>query len=350
MITLDVSKDWTILLPFPVKAARVMGEELSRCIHVLRKAGAPALGAPPVADALGPSPADSVPVVMLHCAENGGEKNGFVWRAGQDRIELFGDSPRGLCNGVYDFLKALGFGWPKPGVEETPRADPAQPCLFPLEKTQGHAPSQAIPAQRRMLLSGNRKNQEALIPWAARNRIDALVVPLEPGRLFFPKKIAPPGSPGELFRSLAAQYALFPELGGWVLSRLVPRRYFLFHRDFFRMTGGKRVKDYNFCPTSPETIRLIREEAAILFRSHPEVRVFHLWPDRGNEKTWCACPTCRAFTPEEQNRIAVNAAADVLLKINPQAWISYYEDSDDPGNIAVRPNMFPCPGFIPPLD
>lgn len=353
MITLDISKHWVILLPFQVKAARTMGEELSRCIHLLRKTGNPVADAPPVADALGPAPEDTVPVVMLRCEEGGREKNGFVWRAGQDRIEIFGDSDRGLCNGVYDFLTVLGFSWPKPGREEAPRGDRDQPWLFPLGESWGHAPSQAIPAHRRMLLPGNRKTQDtllSLIPWAARNRIDALVIPPEPGRIFFSKKSNNSGIPGELFRSLADQYALSWEVGGWALSSLVPRRYFLFHRDFFRMEGGKRVKEFNFCPTNPETIRLLQGEAENFFRSHPDIRVFHLWPDQGSEKKWCACPSCRAFTPVEQNRIAVNAAADVLWKINPQARLSYYEDSDEPGTIAVRPNMFPCPGIIPAPD
>jgi hypothetical protein len=288
--------------------------------------------------------------MVLHSEEDGEERNGFVWRAGQDRVEIYGDSGRGLCNGVYDFLEALGFRWPKPGVENSPRGEAARPWLFPLERTQGRAVSQAIPARRRMFLSGNRKTQEALIPWAARNRIDALVLPPEHGRSFSPKKTGNSPVQGELLPPLAARYALFPEMGGWTLSLLVPRRYFYFHRDIFRMAEGKRVKDYNFCPTNPETISLIREEAENLFRSHPEIRVFHLWPDRGNEKNWCACPSCRAFTPAEQNRIAVNAAADVLLEINPRGLLSYYEDSDEPGNIAIRPNMFPAGGFIPPPD
>jgi hypothetical protein len=347
MIGLDVSKKWVILLPFQVKTARVMGDELSRCIHLLRKKGIPALGAPLTADASGPSPDDTVPVMTLYCDAEGGERNGFSWRAGAERIEIFGDSPRGLCNGVYDFLAALGFHWPKPSLEEAPRGDTAQPWLFSLEKTRGRVLSQPLPAQRRMVLPGNR---EALIPWAARNRIDALVIPPEQRRSFFPKKIEFPKARGESFRSLADQYALSLEAGGWALSLLVPRRYFFLHRECFRMEEGKRVNNFNFCPTNPETIGILREEAGKFFRSHPEVRVFHLWPDREHEKTWCACPTCRAFTPEEQNRIAVNAAADVLLEINPRAWLSYYENSDEPGAIAVRGNMFPNRGFIPAPD
>jgi hypothetical protein len=348
MIVLDVSKNWAILLPLRLTAARVMGEELVRCIGLLRIAGGCILGDPPMIDALGPSPEDTVPVVVLHAEDEGDEENGFFWRAGRDRIEIYGNSCRGLCNGVYDFLKTLGFRWPGPGKETVPRGDPARPWLLPLGEAGVNVPSGEFPARRRLVIPENRPNREVLIPWAARNQIDGLVIPPESKVPFFSKKIGASRTPS--VRALADQYALSLEVGGWVLSLLVPRQYFLFHRELFRMEQGKRVKEFNFCPTNPETIGLLRGEAEKLFRSHPDVRAFHLWPDRGHEKTWCSCPACRAFTPKEQNRIAVNSAADVLLEINPRAKLSYYEDSEEPGAIAVRANMFPCAGFIPAPD
>jgi hypothetical protein len=108
----------------------------------------------------------------------------------------------------------------------------------------------------------------------------------------------------------------------------------------FRMDSGKRDKEHNFCPTDPDTIRLIKSEAEKIFRSYPDITVYHLWPDLGYEKAWCSCPTCRAFTLEEQNRIAVNAAADTLADINPQGRISYYENPSQKGGIALRSNLF----------
>ncbi|MDR1107645.1 MAG: DUF4838 domain-containing protein [Spirochaetaceae bacterium] len=357
MVVLDVSKKWVILLPLQITTARVMGEELARCIGLLRNAGGSGSDAPRILDALGPSPEDAIPLVALYVESEGDIKNGFFWRARRDRIEIYGDSGRGLCNGVYDFLKTLGFRWPKPGEEEVPRGDPDKPWLFPLGEGNGKSPSQPFPARRRLVLPGNRQNgdtpisRDALIPWAARNQIDALVIPPEQGDSAVFKKFKRERTAEESFRSLAQVYALSLEAGGWMLSRLVPRRYFFLHRDMFRMERGKRVKNFNFCPTSPEAIRFIQREAEKFFRSWPEVQVFHLWPDRGHEKTWCACPACRAFTPEEQNRIAVNSAADVLMKINPQARLSYYEDFEEPGAIVVRSNMFPLTGGLemPPI-
>jgi hypothetical protein len=118
------------------------------------------------------------------------------------------------------------------------------------------------------------------------------------------------------------------------------------------MEGGKRVRDHNFCPTNPETIALLKTEARRLFSEYPDVLVFHLWPERNAEHLWCSCPSCRAFSREEQNRIAVNAASDALAEINPEAKISYYENTGyehtgesggNPNEVSPRPNTFKLP-------
>jgi hypothetical protein len=106
------------------------------------------------------------------------------------------------------------------------------------------------------------------------------------------------------------------------------------------MVSGKRVKAVNFCPTAPDTIKTLSKEAENFFLNKTEINVFHLWPDRGHERMWCSCPTCRAFTPEEQNRIAINVVADVLLTIKPKAYLSYYEASSEKTDIFLRPNVF----------
>jgi len=106
------------------------------------------------------------------------------------------------------------------------------------------------------------------------------------------------------------------------------------------MVEGRRVRAHHFCPTNPGTLKLIGSEGGKLFRSAQDVKVFHLWPDKGMESTWCSCPTCRAFTPAEQNRIGVNAASDVLSSLNQGASITFLENSGEGGNIPLRKNLF----------
>jgi hypothetical protein len=338
MAVFDVSKDWVILVPgFP--AAHKAAGDMARCIDLLRRLAGLSGKIPALLDAEGPAPDDSIPVILLN-AGGGEDLRGFTWRAGEERIEIYGDSPRGLCNGVYDFLSALGIVWPAPGREELPAApegSAGERVLYPLRDKGVYAASGPSPAERKRFLVPARarfKEIEALIPWAARNRIDALIFSLK-DRTFRYR--------GAEIRKKAESYAIIIERGGRDLSLLLPRRLFLFHRELFRMVSGRRVKDSHFCPTNPDTIRAITAEAEKLFRAAGDARVFHLWPDQGREDAWCSCPSCRAFSPAEQNRIAVNAAADALTAVNAKAWLSYYEaagEADAASGVVPRPGLF----------
>jgi hypothetical protein len=188
------------------------------------------------------------------------------------------------------------------------------------------------PAMRKRFLLPPGKNREAALIWAARNGFDAIVVPLGEFPLMGKDRSLP---------ALAAQYALDIEAGGREFSSLVPRRLFFFHPALFRMEEGRRKKEGFFCATNPDTLALLQKNAASLFSQAP-VTIFHLWPEPGAEGRWCSCPSCRAFPPEEQHRIVINAAADALREIKPQALLSYYEPLSETltGNIAPRANTF----------
>jgi hypothetical protein len=140
---------------------------------------------------------------------------------------------------------------------------------------------------------------------------------------------------------LAKQHSLFIEAGGRDFSLLLPRRLFLFNRDLFRMEEGRRKADHHFCPTNPKTTAIVTERASALFagalREMTVPRVFHLLPDKGNENSWCACPACRAFTPAEQNIIAVNTAADALSKLDSDAHIIYHDYGTEPEAEGITP-------------
>ncbi|MDR0561230.1 MAG: DUF4838 domain-containing protein [Spirochaetaceae bacterium] len=352
MISFDVSKEWVIRIPPGIPAIKKAAEDLSHYIGLLQRQ-AKTLKQPPVLKAMSEKSPDAPgAVIFLIVRQETREKNGFSWRVGKEGIEINGESDRGLCNGIFDFLSALGFAWTEPDKEALPPLHTAKE--YALREGYAYHPSSPDTIRRRLLFGreGPAKKWKSLILWAVRNQIDTLVFSIRSaipdkdvkGENFFSKsfqktfkKIA--GSPQELLE-LAESYAMTIELGGWDLSLFVPRRYYLFNREIFRMDGGKRDKEYNFCPTSPDTIKLLQSESAKVFRSHPEILVYHLWPDFGHEKAWCSCPTCRAFTVEEQNRIAVNAVADALAQVNPQGRISYYENPPRKGDIEVRPNLF----------
>lgn len=336
MADFDVSLGWTILFPPAVPAARKGGEELAGALAALRKHAGLTMEAPVLADGSGTAPEG--PIIVLNAAPETGRRNGFSWRLGADRLEIYGDSGRGLCGGIFNFLAALGMAWPVPGADAVfrPDGEPANP-QYPLESRGAYKKADQFPVKR-LALSGREplKRLEAAVAWAARNQFDAVVFPFR----------------GNVPPSLAAVYDLGVERGGRELSLLLPRRYFLFRPEMFRMENGKRTWRHHFCVTNPGTIAVIRREAERLFRAHPNTEIFHLWPDPEQERTWCACPSCRAFSPAEQNRIAVNAAAEALAKINPQARLSFYENPGEAIDLELWPNTFALeelPPILTPL-
>jgi len=338
MENFNASKGWTVLLPSDVEYVNRAAEDLSRYIGLLAGGASKA----PIVDAFGPAPDGAV--IVLSSGDHGCEQSGFSWRTGDDRVEIAGDSGRGLCNGIYSFLSALGISWPAPGQEEIPGQATANDAsgsrIFPLS----NAGSLSDGGVRRFVPEDKNEVKkllgkgDAFVEWAARHQYDAIVFPLAA------YASESTGRKIKQLRQIAGEYGIALEAGGRELSSLVPRRYFLFHRDFFRMDDGKRKKDHHFCPTNPDVTRLIAKEGKRLFRSAPGVSVIHLWPDKGAETAWCSCPTCRAFSSLEQNRIAINAVADALAALNRgadhEALISYFEKPGEGGKIKPRKNTF----------
>jgi hypothetical protein len=329
-------------------------------MDLLRKQARVSMPPPRLEDASRSGSGASTPIILLN-VESGAEKlNGFSWRLGRDRLEIYGASERGLYNGIFEFLAALGVRWPRPdealspgkslspnkpggSPAALPAMDRVRPWEYPLKETKGYRPTDTnIPGRRRLFLSRalSPKSRETWILWAARNRIDGVVFPLAETSGPLARLAGNGGRSRDNLVALAEAYALAIEAGGWDLSLFVPRRYFLKDPELFRMEQGKRVRRINFCATNPDTLGIIKSEGTRIFREHPGTSVFHLWPDRGHEGIWCACPSCRAFSPAEQNRIAVNCAADVLAELNPAARISYYENTDEQIDILPRPAMF----------
>ncbi|GHU50664.1 hypothetical protein FACS1894200_10260 [Spirochaetia bacterium] len=252
----------------------------------------------------------------------------------------------GFATGFFHFLRTLGFQWPNPTREKTPFVDLVHKGLYPLPFDSHYQASNAQNIAQRRRLVIERKDFfrntltdiDSLIRWTARNSIDFIVIPLDKNK-----------SAHTVFGTIrnlrdglikkAEMYAIGIERGGWDLSFFVPRGYYFINREIFRMYAGRRRIRYNFCPTNPDTTALVTKEAVKCFKALPQIRVFHLWPDRGHEQDWCSCPSCRAFSLEELKRIAVNTAADALAAVNPAAYIVFHEKPGSQNSIPLRGNL-----------
>ena len=341
MATFDLSKNWLIIAPPNAPAVKRAEEDLSRYIKLL--AGRTDASVLIDASAI----PKNAPVVILNNDSDNPEGRGFSWKLTEDRLEIKGQGEGGLCKGIYDFLSALGFKWPESSSSlKNKKKDNIDNEILPLwdddnvysirtakarnyPVNDGEGPFMGsykrlvIPEKSQALQT--QKKRAALMRWAIRNRFDAIVFPFD--------NLGNATEEAEL-------HALVPEAGGWTISSLVPRKLFLFHRELFRMERGKYEKDVHFCPTNPETIAILRSESQKLFLSAHRIRIFHLWPEEGMEKSWCACPSCRAFSLADQYRMAVNAVGDALAELYDDRYISILEGPDEEWKIPLRPNVF----------
>ena len=323
---MDLTANWVILA---APADKPSASILSSYIGLLTEGGA----APRIMDAS--SSEESGPIIVLNNLNGSNNDSGFGWRFGKERIEILGNSSRGLWNGIFDFLDALGVKWPEPGKEELPASSRA----VQLARTNANQSAVSAQNRKRFFIKENvgAKERESAVAWAARNKYDAVVFPSSDRKFW---------ALAERGRTIYGidKYALLPE-ASFDISWLLPRRLFAFNRDLFRMEEGKRKGDIHFCPTNPETSARIKIEAKGLFSKTggmAEPKVFHLMPEAKN--SWCSCPACRAFSREEQYLISVNIAADTLAGLFPGALLSYQKlvtESEQPdGKITPRKNTF----------
>ena len=277
-----------------------------------------------------------------------GTGDGFtrtVMDGGGGRVILEGDSPRGLLFAVYDTLAELGCRWLYPGPAGA--RIPHRPTLRLPVGTVRQEP--AFPG--RCLILGHHfylTNLADWAVWAARNRLNTLFL-----HLFPPPNLG--GRPESFWaarlqevRPTLQERSLVVEYGGHGLADLLPRSLFRHQPDAFRFDGTQRTPDHNFCPSHPETRRLIREHAAAFFQAHPGVDVFHLWPDDIVGGGWCQCPLCADLSPTDQALQATNEIAEVLAEVDPAARLAFlaYHDTVTPPT-RVRPNPNVCLLYAP---
>ena len=328
MPSIDFSSPWSIACASEHPTALLAVSELQGALERLTGSQFPA----------GAVPGAAGPVLSL--GHQSLDSDSFTWSARPERIDLYGDSPRGLLYAVYSLLEALGFRWIAPGPSGE-RFAPGTSFNLPTGR-QVECP--ALPG--RCLILGHQaflKDVEDWTVWAARNRLNTLFIHVidEPLTLG-----AAPLSRWRAMRAkalpLARERGMTIELGGHGLAALLPRRLFRQMPEAFRFHAGKRRPDHNFCPSSPAALQVIRENAAAYFRAYPEADVYHLWPDDIVGGGWCECASCRGYSASEQALLATNAVAEALETVHPGAQIAFlaYHDTEAvPARVQPRRNV-----------
>ena len=322
---LDVSKNWVISAAKSCAAASV--KDLAAVIAALRRKAGCAGGAPECFDAESGAPADAAEIIV-NC-DLGSRKNSFAWRAGAERIEIYGHSLRSLDNAIFDFIAALGVHLD--GAQGLTLPQPVAAAVYALQKKSEHTHHDA--AQKTLCIKQihNYIETRTLILWAAHHSIDEIILSLQPRCSEKEQK---------MLEKLCAEYHLEIARGGHELALLVPRKLFLLHRDLFRMDEGRRKKDYNFCASNHKTQAVIKQHATRWFNKYYGTKKYYFLPEGGFEQdSWCSCPACRAFSFEEQNMMAINSAADALATIDTEAYIYYArQDTETDTVLQTRKN------------
>ncbi|MDR2468808.1 MAG: hypothetical protein LBD22_07600 [Spirochaetaceae bacterium] len=323
MFFFDVSKNWVILAPAVCRTAAA--RDIAATIALLRERAGLTAAEPPILDMEDTAPANAAEI-LLNCDDDS-VKNSFAWRAGAERIEIYGHAPRSFDFAVFDFLAALGVDFTEYDHIRLPAA--AQHGRYPLAKKSEytHHTSSQYPI---LCIDARHSYNEAykLIKWAGRTQICEIAISLKPA--LNEKALA------KLYH-LAKSYHLEVARGGFELSLLMPRYLFIIDHDLFRMEEGKRRNDVNFCASNHKTQELIKRNAEHFFSRCRGTKRFYLLNEQPH--SWCSCPACRAFSFEEQNLMAVCAAASVLAGIDSEAEIFYTGKLEEGQTLRPRTNM-----------
>jgi hypothetical protein len=264
---------------------------------------------------LGRAGEEGVEIVLSH-GEAAGE--GFRRRAAPQRLELHGESPRGLLFGAYATLEEFGARWPWPGEPPT-SVEGAR-----LEQEVEDEPA----LSGRCLVLGERalvEDAESWIVWAARQRLDGVFVHVSNG----PEPVG--SAPEATWRerreravALARERGMTIEHGGHLLPELLTRG------DVRALAEGHALG---------ERARGVLENHV---RAHPEADVLHLW---GADRP----PSARGGRELSEAALrTANALAEVVEDARPAAqvaFLAYHDTKEVPRGVRPRHNV--CLLFAP---
>jgi hypothetical protein len=245
MTVLDFGRQWTILSGAADETSRFAALELR---DLLMKVS----GEIPELDRSDSRAQDDI-ILLSH---SGGSGGGYSWRAGTSRVEIFGDGPKGLVNGVYSFLHAMGCRWLVPGQRGERVPSSARVSLsVASERSQPAIGERCLVVSHPSLLGPG----QDWILWAARNGMDSILFRLSADPLS-QDAIAEDAylRHRDSLIPLAKRCGLKVGVGGFILERVAGRA-------ALEESAGESAV----------------ERATQWFSRYAEADSFHLWPREG---------------------------------------------------------------------
>jgi hypothetical protein len=228
--------------------------------------------------------------------DRGRRRDRFSWRASDDRVEMYGESGPALLRAAYDFLGALGARWAEPGAEG--ERLPRGPVLS-LATSSRASDDSAIAAAIVLGHGAFLERYAEYLPWAARTGYSSVFVHTTHERLAM----------------RAAPAALYESLRGGIIP--------LAKRLGLSLELGGPCIDLRLCAADIENLSLAAEAFAASAAAHPEIAVFHAWPDDSLEGDSCSCPTCASLSPAARSLRVARALAAALGRVRPDAALSF---------------------------
>lgn len=126
------------------------------------------------------------------------------------------------------------------------------------------------------------------------------------------------------------------------LSWILPRSSFESHPEWFRLNQeGKRVPDYNCCPSNEEVLDIITERAALLTEIlFTDSHRYHFWADDALSGS-CHCHECRQLSPSDNLLKITHAVLKGIKKADSLGRLSY---------LAYHDTIYPPAAIVPEKD
>jgi hypothetical protein len=145
------------------------------------------------------------------------------------------------------------------------------------------------------------------------------------------------------FKQRCADNGIYFEYEDHMMTWLLPKDLYSKHPEYFRMdTTGKRVADYNGCPSSQGALDEVTKNAAKYAKlQYSTNHRYYFWLYDGGDV--CHCDKCKNYNPADQAVLFENAIIKGLKQIDPDAKLShlcYYNTTAAPAVAKPDPDIF----------